>query len=242
MGKKAPSRKKKRTAEGKTETAPDHLVLAEEPFSESVIESLPGFAGPPSSRNLSPSPPVSSYLTIFVIFDVLLPLRAVLPVRTLLNKSIKNNTYTPLRGPAPPGTDIAIPSWRNRVPTWQERTAVLLIRLEMKARPEKQKELLQTLFAWMGPTREARGCLACRFYRNTESEDHFLLTQEWKRPSDFEHHLRSEDFRILCGAIRLLCRPAETVFSASSDTEQTEALERTLGVLLEKAPAAQVST
>ena len=114
---------------------------------------------------------------------------------------------------------------------------MLLVRLEMKAHPTKRKELHQTLLAWVGPTREARGCMACRFYRNTETEDHFLLTQEWKRPSDFERHLRSEDFRILCGAIRLLCQPAETVFSASSDTAQTEALERTLGGLLQKPPA-----
>ena len=113
--------------------------------------------------------------------------------------------------------------------------AVFLLRLEMTARPAKSKELLQTLLAWVGPAREARGCLACRFYRNTESEDHFVMTQDWKRPSDFQNHLRSEDFHILCGAIRLLCLPEETVFSASSKTARTEALERTAGVLLEKA-------
>ena len=112
---------------------------------------------------------------------------------------------------------------------------MLLIRLEMKARPAKCKELHQTLLAWVGPAREARGCLACRFYRNSESEDHFVLTQDWKRPSDFENHLRSEDFHILCGAIRLLCRPAETVCSASSSTARTKDLERTLGGLLVKA-------
>ena len=39
---KGPSRKKKITAGGKIKTALDYLVLAEEPFSESVIESLPG--------------------------------------------------------------------------------------------------------------------------------------------------------------------------------------------------------
>ena len=108
--------------------------------------------------------------------------------------------------------------------------AVLLIRLEMKARPAKRKELLQTLLAWVGPTRDARGCLACHFYRNTESEDRFVLTEDWRRPSDFEKHLRTEDFHILCGAIRLLCRTEETVFSASSSTARTEDLERTLGV------------
>ena len=39
---KGPLRKKKITAKGKTKTAPDSGVLAEGPFSESVIESLPG--------------------------------------------------------------------------------------------------------------------------------------------------------------------------------------------------------
>jgi len=114
---------------------------------------------------------------------------------------------------------------------------VLLIRVIMTARPAKRKELLQTLLAWVGPTREARGCLACCFYTNTESEDHFILTQDWKRPSAFENHLRSDDFQVLCGAIRLLCRSAETVFSASSSTARTEALERSLGGLLQKPPA-----
>ena len=152
-------------------------------------------------------------------------------------KPLNTDAYTLLLVPDFPGTNIAIPSWRNRVPTPRERSAVLLIRLEMTARPAKRKELLQTLLAWVGPTRQARGCLACRFYTNTESEDHFILTQDWKRPSDFENHLRSDDFQVLCGAIRLLCQSAETVFSASSSTERTEALERTLGGLLQKAPA-----
>ena len=39
---KGPSRTKKITTDGKTKTAPDHRVSAEEQFSESVIESLPG--------------------------------------------------------------------------------------------------------------------------------------------------------------------------------------------------------
>ena len=39
---KVPSKKKKFPEDGKTKTAPDHLALADEPFSESVIESLPG--------------------------------------------------------------------------------------------------------------------------------------------------------------------------------------------------------
>ena len=39
---KGPARKKKVTPGGRAETAVDPLVLAEDPFSESVIESLPG--------------------------------------------------------------------------------------------------------------------------------------------------------------------------------------------------------
>ena len=85
----------------------------------------------------------------------------------------------------------------------------------------------------MGPTREARGCLSCRFYRNTENEDRFILVEDWGKPSDFENHLRSEDFHVLRGAMRLLCEPRETTFSASSNTARTEALERTVGALLE---------
>ena len=52
---------------------------------------------------------------------------------------------------------------------------MLLVKLEMKARPDKRKELLQTLLAWMGPAREAPGCMDCGFHLNMESEDRFIL-------------------------------------------------------------------
>ena len=109
---------------------------------------------------------------------------------------------------------------------------MLLVKLEMKARPDKRKELLQTLLAWMGPAREAPGCMDCGFYLNMESEDRFIVTEGWKRPSDFENHLRSEEFHVLRGAIRLLCEPRDTAFSASSNTARTESLERDVGALL----------
>ena len=50
--------------------------------------------------------------------------------------------------------------------------------------------------------------------------------------------IESELFGHESGAIRLLCRSAETVFSVSSSTARTEALERSLGGLLQKPPAA----
>ncbi len=112
---------------------------------------------------------------------------------------------------------------------------MLLVTLEMKARPDKRKELLQTLLAWMGPARKTPGCKGCDFYLNTESGDRFILTEDWRTPSDFEQHLQSEDFRVLCGAIRLLCDRKETTFSAFSKTARTEALERSLGILFEEA-------
>ena len=114
---------------------------------------------------------------------------------------------------------------------------MLFVRLEMKARPEKRKELMQTLLAWMGPIRKTRGCLACRFYQTLESEDGFILTEDWRRPSDFEQHLQSENFHVLRGAMRLLCEPRETAFSVFSSSARTEALENTLGIALKQAPA-----
>ena len=114
---------------------------------------------------------------------------------------------------------------------------MLLFRLEMKARPEKRKELLQTLLAWMDFIRKISGCLACRFYQNLESVDGFILTEDWRRPSDFEQHLQSENFRVLRGAMRLLCEPRETAFSVSSSSARTEVLEDTLRITLKQDPA-----
>jgi quinol monooxygenase YgiN len=70
--------------------------------------------------------------------------------------------------------------------------------------PEKRIELAQTIGRLLGPTREVKGCRTFRFYFDAVDENSSLLISEWETESDLEKYLRSNNFAILRGAIRVL--------------------------------------
>jgi quinol monooxygenase YgiN len=71
--------------------------------------------------------------------------------------------------------------------------------------PEKRKEFFQTITELVEPIKTAHGCLGFRFYIDTADENSSLLVGEWETESDLENHLRSNDFAVLRGAIKVLC-------------------------------------
>ena len=89
-------------------------------------------------------------------------------------------------------------------------------------RPEKRKELSQTLLSIVEQVRKESGCLHSGFYRNGENEEDFLVVEEWATQKDWDDHLRSDIFTVLLGAGCLMRRPPEIVIhtvSHSSDLE-----------------------
>jgi len=87
-------------------------------------------------------------------------------------------------------------------------------------RPEKRKELSQTLQSIVGQVRKESGCLHAGCYQVVESETEFLVVEEWATQQDSEDHLRSDIFTVLMGAGSLMRRPPEiVVHSVSRSTE-----------------------
>ena len=70
--------------------------------------------------------------------------------------------------------------------------------------PEKRIELAQTIRRLLGTIRGVRGCRTFRFYLDAVDENSSLLISEWETESDLDRYLRSNDFAILRGAIRVL--------------------------------------
>ncbi len=103
----------------------------------------------------------------------------------------------------------------------------ILATIRMKARSEKRKELLQTILALAGQTREEKGCMRWHFYQDVEDDNAFVLTQEWESQGDLDEHFRSEAFDVLLGGVNLLCDPPEIGLSVSSSTEGTVPFEQT---------------
>jgi quinol monooxygenase YgiN len=71
--------------------------------------------------------------------------------------------------------------------------------------PEKRTEFLQTIGRLLHPSKSAKGCRAFDFYLDASDENSTLLVSEWDTESDLNNYLESEDFRVLRGAITVLC-------------------------------------
>ena len=88
---------------------------------------------------------------------------------------------------------------------------MVIIFARIKVRPEKRKELSQTLDSIVEQVRRESGCLSSCFYQDVENENDFFMVSEWDTQKDSDNHLRSDIFTVLMGARSLMHRPPEIV-------------------------------
>lgn len=81
---------------------------------------------------------------------------------------------------------------------------VITVFIQMRARPEKRREFIQTILAMTEPARKQKGCLSRHLYQDTRDEDSFVMLEEWESKRDLDHHVRSDWFHILLGTRNLL--------------------------------------
>ena len=114
---------------------------------------------------------------------------------------------------------------------------MMALRIEIKARPGKSKELLQTALEWIRRTRKRKGSAGCHFCTDTEDTNNFFLDLAWETKADLAGHMRSDEFGVLLGALNVLCVPKDCKVCVLSDTEETKKMEQTLHGLLENRSA-----
>jgi quinol monooxygenase YgiN len=100
---------------------------------------------------------------------------------------------------------------------------MVIILIRISVRPEKRKELSQTLHSIVGQVRRESGCLQANFYQSVENEKDFLLVEEWGTHTDSDEHLRSDIFTVLMGAGSLMHQPPEIVIHSVSRSTELEA-------------------
>ena len=98
---------------------------------------------------------------------------------------------------------------------------IIFVRIEV--RPEKRKELSQTLLSIVEQVRKEGGCLRSGSYQNFENENDFLVVSEWATQKDSHDHLRSEIFTVLRGTECLMQRPPEIVIHTVDHSTALEA-------------------
>ena len=101
---------------------------------------------------------------------------------------------------------------------------MILVTIKIDVRSAKRKELAQTLSALAGRVRNEAGCVSSAFYREVENENALCVIEEWATQADLDAHLRSDNFHVLVGAVKLLNGPAEMRFHSVSQTLGGEAV------------------
>jgi quinol monooxygenase YgiN len=91
-----------------------------------------------------------------------------------------------------------------------------LAMVKMTAFPKKRTELLQTLETLKNSTCQVDlGCVEYRFYQEGENENHIILMVEWQTQERLAAYQNSDQYKILMGAISILCESSEMKIGAA---------------------------
>jgi quinol monooxygenase YgiN len=88
---------------------------------------------------------------------------------------------------------------------------MILITIRIKISPNQFKELRQTLDALKRRVGKEKGFIESFIYRDVENDDYFCLMQQWKTQEDLDAYIKSENYKILLGAIRLLAESQQFI-------------------------------
>jgi len=87
--------------------------------------------------------------------------------------------------------------------------------VKMTALPKKRAELWQTLETLKDiACRPGSGCLGYRFFQEGKNENCIILIIEWLAQEKLMEFQNSDQYKILLGAISLLCESSEIITGA----------------------------
>jgi len=104
----------------------------------------------------------------------------------------------------------------------------ILVTLRMIVRPERRRDLLETMRETLEPVRVERGCLSYRLYEDVENRNAFVLLEEWATQEDLESHIRTDNQRRLLALMDLLSEQPELRFNTVSHTVGMDLIENVL--------------
>jgi quinol monooxygenase YgiN len=92
---------------------------------------------------------------------------------------------------------------------------MIMISLTVAAtvKPEKRKEFLDAMRAQQQERLQEPGIVRSQLYEREEEPLRLLIVDDWDKDEDLLRYIGKEDFRILLGALRVLCTEAEVKFN-----------------------------
>jgi quinol monooxygenase YgiN len=100
--------------------------------------------------------------------------------------------------------------------------------IEMQFAPDRVDEALQILRSIIERTLAEAGCLSCSVYQDTELENHFIFTQEWRSEKDLQRQLRSNEFQKVLLVMEMASTLPGVRFDTISSTSGVETIEKAL--------------
>ncbi len=109
-----------------------------------------------------------------------------------------------------------------RVEDTSSEVIMIIFRIAMNVRPEKRKEIMQTLLSMIEPTHQEKGCLSYHVFQNIEDENSVSIIGEWETREDLDRHMRSDKFGILLRTKSLLKEKQGILIHTISHSEGME--------------------
>ncbi|MDD9301509.1 MAG: antibiotic biosynthesis monooxygenase [Desulfobacter sp.] len=102
---------------------------------------------------------------------------------------------------------------------------MIAVRIILDVLPEKQLEVMQTLFSLIKPVGKEQGCKSYKVYCDIKDKNSFCLFEEWETREDLDYHIKTFRFKVLLGTKTLLRKPPEIRIYTVSRTQGMEAVE-----------------
>lgn len=90
------------------------------------------------------------------------------------------------------------------------------MKLTMKVNPQNQEEFLQAMRSLLSG-REREGLKTSTLSRRNGDRTRFSLTCEWETQQHLAEYLRAEEFRVLLGAVKILCEESAIRYTPNAD-------------------------
>jgi len=94
---------------------------------------------------------------------------------------------------------------------------MLTMTVVVRVRPDKQGEFLQAVRSLNGDGEKPQGLRKSTLCQETNGQSGFGLIYEWETQEDCERYLGGEKFKVLLGALKVLCEKSEIRYGDVSE-------------------------
>ena len=83
--------------------------------------------------------------------------------------------------------------------------------------PEKRHEFMQTIRLLNEKIKQEKGLVRVNLFQDVDNSSRFNLIEEWETQDDLDDHTRSNNFRVLIGALKVLSERSQIRYNLKSE-------------------------